>query len=402
MRRLRLLFPTVIVGLMAACIAKTAAADGAHRFSEHLIADNYGYAYGVAAADLDGDGDPDLTSGDPRKNAMYWHENDGQGNFALHTIQKDEAGWFERHALGDVDGDGHLDVVVVKNLNGHIVWFRNSGTPGDGRPWERRVVSTRIARAYDVALADLNGDGAPDVAATAWIGNYIAWFANPGRAETNAEWIQYRVDENIEETRTIRTADFNGDGRPDLLGTARRGNLIAWYENTGQPTNGLWPRHVIDRQSPEPVHGQPFDMDKDGDADVVMAFGMLMLPGASNTHLVAWYENVGTPGKGMEWKKHVVGGLPYGFEAVAGDLDSDGDVDVAATGWGGAGCIMWFENPGDAKGEWTPHVLRAAWSKANQAIIEDLNADKLPDIAATAEGSANELRLWRNQGVPGK
>src|SRR5262249_49898047 len=95
------------------------------RFSEHLIADKYGYAYGVAAADLDGDGDIDLVSGDTTNNVLYWFENDGKGNFTRHIIQKDEPGWFERIAIGDLDGDGRPDVVVVKNLHGHIVWFRN-------------------------------------------------------------------------------------------------------------------------------------------------------------------------------------------------------------------------------------------------------------------------------------
>src|SRR3990172_3025786 len=75
------------------------------RFSEHLIADKYGYAFGLAAADLDGDGDLDLTSCDTRGNALYWFENDGKGIFQRHFIQQDEPGWFERHAIGDINGD---------------------------------------------------------------------------------------------------------------------------------------------------------------------------------------------------------------------------------------------------------------------------------------------------------
>src|SRR5262245_4210911 len=229
---------TLFGGLTAEEPAKTSAA----RFSEHLIADKYGYAYGVAAADLDGDGKLDLTSGDTTNNILYWYQNDGRGGFRRHIVQKDEPGWFERHAIGDINGDGKPDIVIVKNLDGHLVWFANSGRPAEG-PWKRFVISTNCKRAYDVALVDLDGDGDLDVAASTWVGNHFAWFENPGKASLDKEWRRHVIDENVAETRTIRAADFNGDGKPDLLGTARVGNLVAWYEKSATPA-GLWTRHV--------------------------------------------------------------------------------------------------------------------------------------------------------------
>src|SRR5437868_1784459 len=72
-------------------------------FTEHLVADKYGYAFGVVAAELDGDGDLDLTSCDTRGDALYWFVNDGKGTFQRHFIQSNEPGWFERHAVGDIN-----------------------------------------------------------------------------------------------------------------------------------------------------------------------------------------------------------------------------------------------------------------------------------------------------------
>src|SRR5688572_23758299 len=264
----RLLLPLLCLAITA--IGDEKSTGPAITFTEHLIADKYGYAFGVAAADLDGDGDLDLTSCDTTGNALYWFENDGQGVFQRHFIQQNEAGWFERHAIGDVNGDKLPDVVCVKNLDGHLVWFENSGKPAKDTSWKRHVLTTDLKRAYDVALVDLNADGRLDVAASAWNGNHIAWFANPGPQGSDQEWTKEMIDPQLGESRTIRVGDFNGDRKPDVLATGRTANLTAWYERTraaGQP----WTRHVIDDKSEQPVHGEPVDMDGDGDVDVVMS-----------------------------------------------------------------------------------------------------------------------------------
>jgi len=146
------------------------------------------------------------------------------------------------------------------------------------------------------------------------------------------------------------------------------------------------------------VHGHAVDVDGDNDADIVMALGFNLTKDIAETHQVVWYENVGSPGFGSGWKKHVIGSLHDAFEAIAGDVDGDGDLDVAATGWGDPGRVVWFENPGDPKGEWKKHVLKDAWRRANQIILFDADGDKRLDLAATAERGTNELRFWRNVG----
>lgn len=387
--------------------AQEAKDDSAVAFTEHLIQDGYGYAYGIGAADLDGDGHLDLVSSDTKvNNNLYWFANDGKGNFTRHFVMKGEEGWFERLAIGDVNGDGKSDVVVVKNLHGDIVWFANSGKPRDDAVWKRHVITKGFMRAYDVALADLDGDGRLDVAASCWVGGQFAWFRNPGKPEEAKEWTKYLIDDKVAETRTIRAADFNRDGKVDLLGTATKANLVVWYENPGKPGDGtIWKKHVIDDKSPRPTHGHPVDLDGDGDLDVVMAVGFFSPPGTKDTHQVVWYENVGKPGDGTVWKKHVIGELPQAFEAIAADVNGDGHLDVVASAWGTkeTGRVVWFENPGDPrKVPWKMHILKVNWSRANQVLAADFNGDKRLDIAAVAEGGSNELRWWRNEGRPKK
>lgn len=362
--------------------------------TEKLLHRGYGYAFGIAAADLDGDGDLDLTSADATRGTLNWFENDGAGGFQLHHIQEDESGWLERHVTGDVNGDGRPDVVIVKNKSNSILWFENSGEPRGPGLWPRHVVTQHgLPSAYDVALADFDADGDLDVAASSWIrGNQLCWFENSGRQLLGSEWRKHLVADSLSETRTIAVGDFNGDGKPDLLGTATLAPLIAWYENRGTS----WLQHQIDNHSAAPIHGHPVDLDGDGDIDVVMALGMTVTSAATEQHHVAWYENVGAPGFGETWNEHLVGALAGGFEAIAVNLDGDADLDIVATSY--LGMVVWFENTGSHDHPWLMHLVKDGWARANQIIGADFTGDGLPDLAATAELGSNELRFWVNNG----
>ncbi|MDP7016532.1 MAG: FG-GAP-like repeat-containing protein, partial [Pirellulaceae bacterium] len=379
------------------------------QFSEHLIADKYAYAYGIAAADFDGDGDLDISSADyTPHNRLYLFENRDRGSFHRHLIQQNDPERLERHMVGDVDNDGDLDVVIVKNLRGDLLWFENSGKPNADKLWTRHVITTDLPGAYDVALGDFDRDGDLDVAASSWVlGNQFAWFENSGKP-ADGEWRKRMIEKDVAETRTMRAADFDGDGDLDLLGTGRKVKQVIWYENENEQTSGkvAWRKHLIDDKSPCPAHGNPADMDGDGDLDVVMALGFYYRPGSNDpaasqrqeSNQIAWYENNGKPASGV-WKKHVIGAkFDDAFEAVAADLDGDGDVDVAATSWRNPGRIAWFENSGDPREPWTRHLLKNNWRSANQVIIADFNGDGRPDIAACAEHGSYELRWWRNEG----
>jgi len=384
--------------------------SGTIRLKESRVAGAYTYAYGLAAADLDGDGRLDLTSADAEPNSnLYLFRNQGQGRFLHSAIQRfglrdDDPVRLERHAIGDINGDGRPDVVIVDNHKWDIRWMENPGLERISGVWALHRVTSKgdVPGAYDVDLADIDADGDLDVAASSWrFGQRFDWFENLGQPGRGTAWKRHEVEGKAGETRTVALADFDGDGRPDLLGSSRTGNAVVWFRNPGGSSDLDWIKTQIDDATVAPAHGHPVDIDRDGDLDVIMAFGIAagVASGAPESHQVAWYENVGMPGLGKSWKKHPISSrFPQGFEAVAGDLDGDGDLDAVATAWGPEGRISWFENLGDPTGQWRQHPIKDHWPNAVTVLIRDLDGDGRLDIAACAERGANEVRWWKNEG----
>ena len=203
------------------------------RLSEHLVDGDFSYAYAVSAADLTGSGSMDLVVCDTNV-GLFWFENDGAGNFTRHVIRRRAGEWIERHSIVDIDGDGKLEIVCVDNINGCIVYFKCDGDPRDESSWSHRYVTEGgLPGAYDLTVADLDGDGDMDVAASSWrIGNHFAWFEN-----RDGVWVRHLIEADLPETRTIRAVDFDGDGRLDLLGSVAEGNELLWYRNPGDPAS---------------------------------------------------------------------------------------------------------------------------------------------------------------------
>jgi VCBS repeat-containing protein len=112
----------------------------------------------LALGDLDGDGHLDLVQGILGHNRVYL--NDGAGNFThVFTGSQPEGNNTRAVAIGDVNRDGSLDFVAA-NFGGHARLYLNDGT---GANYVVQPITSQTWSGDDIALVDINGNGLLDV-----------------------------------------------------------------------------------------------------------------------------------------------------------------------------------------------------------------------------------------------
>tara|TARA_B100000029_G_C17599558_1_gene965305 strand:+ start:320 stop:1504 length:1185 start_codon:yes stop_codon:yes gene_type:complete len=388
-------------------------------FKEHLIDDTFMYVYGISSLDITGNGFLDLIAVDTNI-GLYWYENDGDGNFSKHVIHEKRGEWLERHTIADINNDGKPEIIFVDNIGGSLLWFEFDGDPRDKKSWNYHYVSERdFPSAYDVAAGDINNDGKLELAASAYVhgGNKFSWFE-----KSQGCWVQHLIEENIPETRTVELADFTNNGFVDLLGCSTGNGQVIVYRNLGNSSKNRWEKHIIDIFN-NPRHGHAADLNNDGNMDILMTGSLPLdrnrtrtgspLSEESELHLlsqekVVWYENPGSSDFSKSWKKHLIHDGIAGFEAIAADLDNDGQLEVVVSTLGPclampSGGICVFKHRGDPKGVWDMKIIKDDWNEAHQLLTLDVNSNGLKDIVgvancATPHSGKNELRWWENLG----
>jgi hypothetical protein len=166
----------------------------------------------------------------------------------------------------------------------------------------------------------------------------------------------------------VQLVDLDGDGDLDMLGNwfGPFGNF-AWHENGG---NGRFlSEHILETVGNSPSRVTFGDLDGDGDLDLAGTF--------SGTSEVYWYENQGT---GQFSAKQLVGNTALFPSAIhVGDLDGDGDDDVLCAAIFPSR-ILWYESLGG--GQFGPERQVGQYSHmANPFLVADLDGDGDADVA---------------------
>ena len=214
-----------------------------HPFDEHDI--NPVGVSGVGAEDLDGDGRPDLVASNGGQAVLAFPNTSTSGTIAFSAPTTLATSEIRNLKLGDMDGDGAIDVVV--SSESHVGVFRNvTDTAGVAFSREAKFNAGGPKLLYlGLHLADMDGNGLLDVV-LANENNFpklVSVILNNSASGT----LRFDKSEKIltERTRTARGADFNGDGKPDLAYTDISSNQIVIQLNRNciqpvlDPVNGL-------------------------------------------------------------------------------------------------------------------------------------------------------------------
>jgi hypothetical protein len=354
-----------------------------------------GYAMGAAAADYDNDGHVDLFVPGVGQATLYRNAGDGRFEDVTTRAGIGPSAWSVAAAWVDVDRDGRLDLFVVNYLDWlpqadrfcgdrmrdlrvycHPKYF--SGLPnqlyrnkGDGTfedVSKASGIAAHVGKGMSVAVADLDADGRDDLFVTNdGVPNFLFRNVDGRRFEETALLAGVALPSFGRPISSMGAAvhDVTGDGRPDLLVTALKGETFPLYVNDGAMTfhDGTHQAKLAAPSSQRSGWGLAFaDLDNDGRVDIATANSHVndlidRFEASSYKEANAILLNRGgtfedvTAQAGPELAATAAAhrGL------VAADLDDDGRLELVTTSLGGP--VEIWKNEGPA-GHWLRVRLR--------------------------------------------
>lgn len=207
-----------------------------------------------------------------------------------------------------------------------------------------------------VRLADVNGDGLPDIA-TGWEeGGAVAVYLNPGPRKSTQRWPTVTVG-SVRGVEDAVFADLDNDGAIDVVSCAEGKQntvYVHWApKSKSQYLQGsAWKSEVFPTSAGRRwMFALPMDINGDGRMDLVV--------GSKNRNaMVGWLENPSNARQTSDWKLHELAPASWIMSLRSVDVDGDGDLDIVYSDrFGTQPGLFWLENPNQASQKWTRRLI---------------------------------------------
>jgi Bacterial Ig-like domain (group 3)/FG-GAP-like repeat len=338
----------------------------------------------VAVGDVNGDGHPDLVVADSGVSVLLGN---GDGTFQS-PVSYSTGRNATSVAISDVNGDGKSDVVVA-DPGGVSVLLGN----GDGT--FQTAVTYGLDGSYtaSVAVGDVNGDGKPDIVVTDYLAGVVAVMLGNGDG-TFQTYTTYSSGGAY--PASVAIADVNGDGRPDIVVA----NLIGGVGVLLGNSDGTFRAPVsYSCDVNESASVAIADVNGDGKLDIMVATGLVGTVGVLLGNGDGTFQQAVNYGTGCRPS----GGFPAYAVAVA-DVNGDGRPDLVVGGCGVGRCANVSVLVGNGDGTFQAAVtygsgVPSTEGEADSIALGDLNGDGKPDIVVgnfVANGVFNVVSVLLN------
>jgi hypothetical protein len=191
---------------------------------------NRGLVHGIYIMDWDGDRrDEILTAG---FEGIYLFKLGKDGKWTRTEIAKGDPSPWPKSGSSDVSvgklGKKRFLAAIEPWHGNQVVVYR-----GNGKAWQRVVIDSSLVDGHTIQTADLNGDGNDEVIA-GYRGQGHSVYIYYAEDAAGTRWSKHVLDQGGMGAAACAVADLNGDGRPDIACIGTAGANLKWYENLGR------------------------------------------------------------------------------------------------------------------------------------------------------------------------
>ena len=331
-------------------------------------------------ADMNGDGNNDIVVANPGSGMITVFLGNGDGTVAIPTIGYTTGGFpFTAPLLADFTGDGLPDVVVADDYNSFVLLAGyGDGTLAAAPAYSIPGSFSTSTFSYSVAAGDFHGDGFPDVVVGAdgkSAAGITVYLANSDGS------LKPGVSYGTNTLAYVTVADFNGDGKLDIAATDFNNGVVQIFLGVGDGTFTVGSAYATDTNSgPEPWDVISGDFNKDGKLDLAIANN------GSGTVGVLFGNGDGTFGAATSYSLSV-----SPISVVAADVNGDGHLDlVLPLGTGSANNVAVLLSNNDNTGTFQAETdVAMGGGQPEYVAVGDLNGDGKPDLVLSMNSGAS-------------